>query len=51
MGMFYATRDGCIERHQRLVQFKIVDKQPSWNFVATEYLGNKDRSGFGSTGK
>jgi len=50
-GVFYATRSGSISRHQRICQFKIVKKQPAWEFEEVESFGNDDRGGFGSTGK
>ena len=48
--MVYATRDGIINRHQRLFQFRIQEKMPELNFIEVDELGNKDRGGYGSTG-
>ena len=48
--MVYATRDGVINRHQRLFQFRIQEKMPELNFIEVDELGNKDRGGYGSTG-
>ncbi len=48
---FYATRDGEIEKGQRLCQFRIVENQPTVLFSKVMHLGNKDRGGYGSTGK
>lgn len=48
---FYATKDGEIEKGQRLLQFRIVENQPTVLFSKVMHLGNKDRGGYGSTGK
>ena len=48
---FYATKDGRVEKGQRLCQFRILENQPSLKFVEVVHLGNKDRGGYGSTGK
>lgn len=48
---FYATRDGEIEKGQRLLQFRIEENQPTVLFSKVMHLGNKDRGGYGSTGK
>lgn len=48
---FYATKDGKVEKGQRLCQFRILENQPSLKFVEVVHLGNKDRGGYGSTGK
>nr|DAW09243.1 MAG TPA: dUTPase [Caudoviricetes sp.] len=48
---FYATRDGEIEKGQRLLQFRIVENQPTVLFSKVMHLGNADRGGYGSTGK
>lgn len=48
---FYATKDGKVEKGQRLCQFRILENQPSLKFVEVIHLGNKDRGGYGSTGK
>lgn len=47
----YALRDTVININDRICQFRIVEKQPSINFVEVETLGNKDRGGIGSTGR
>lgn len=49
--MVYATRDGEIERHERLFQFRIQKKQPEIHFKEVERLKNEDRGGYGSTGR
>lgn len=46
-----ATRDGEIERFDRICQFRIWENQPSFNFKEVENLGNENRGGYGSTGK
>lgn len=40
-----------IEKNDRICQFRIVKRQPDFNFVTVESLGNSDRGGIGSTGK
>ena len=35
----------------RLVQFRIIRKQPDIGFIEVDDLGNPDRDGFGSTGR
>lgn len=47
----YATRDTEIKKNDRICQFRIMLKMPSLEFEEVESLGNKNRSGFGSTGK
>lgn len=46
-----ATRDTIIHKNDRICQFRIVEKMPTVEFEEVEVLGNKDRNGFGSTGK
>ena len=48
--MVYCTRDGEIDRHDRLFQFRIQEKMPEIEFEEVEHLGNEDRGGYGSTG-
>ena len=45
-----AMRDTEIKENDRICQFRIVEKQPSVEFVEVEKLGGEDRGGFGSTG-
>lgn len=45
-----AMRDTVIHAGDRICQFRIVEHQPTLNFVAVETLGNSDRGGIGSTG-
>ena len=47
----YATRDTVIHKNDRICQFRIEKHQPTIMFEEVDTLGNKDRSGFGSSGK
>lgn len=47
----YATRDTVINMNDRICQFRIVKNQPKLKFKVVDILSNKDRNGFGSTGK
>lgn len=47
----YAMRDTRIEQNDRICQFRIVENQPKIVFEEVEHLENKNRGGFGSTGK
>lgn len=47
----YATRDVVINKNDRICQFRINKKQPAFEFEEVEHLNDKDRGGFGSTGK
>lgn len=47
----YATRETHIGKNERICQFEIVKKQPEFDFVEVETLGNEDRGGIGSTGR
>lgn len=47
----YATKDVKIEKGDRICQFRIMKKMPKIKFETVEILGNKNRGGFGSTGK
>ena len=49
--MFYATRDGEVEKGQRLVQFRILENQPSIPIIEVENTYSEDRGGYGTTGK
>jgi dUTP pyrophosphatase len=46
-----AMRNTVIRKNDRICQFRIMEHQPEINFIEVEELGNKDRAGFGSTGK
>lgn len=50
-GMFYATRDGFIEKGQRLTHFRIIQNQPTIEFTAQDELNSENRGGYGTTGK
>jgi dUTP diphosphatase len=45
-----ALRDTIIQKNDRICQFRIVMKQPMFEFNEVQNLENKDRGGFGSTG-
>ena len=47
----YAVRDTVIHVNDRICQFRIFENQPKITFDEVESLGNKNRGGFGSTGK
>ena len=47
----YALRDTVIHKNDRICQFRIFEKMPEINFKEVDSLNNKDRGGFGSTGK
>ena len=46
-----ATRDVFIEKNSRICQFRIQKKMNDIMFDSVTALGNKDRGGFGSSGK
>lgn len=46
-----AIRDTTIYKNERICQFRIVKKQPDFDFVETDYLDDEDRGGFGTSGK
>jgi len=47
----YALRDTVINKNDRICQFRIVEKQPEFQFTEVEHLMEESRGGFGSTGK
>lgn len=47
----YATRDDYIVGNSRIAQFRIFENQPQIVFDEVTHLNDKDRGGFGSTGK
>ena len=47
----YATRKGQVMPGERVCQFRIVKKQAQLSFQFVESLGNKNRGGFGSSGR
>ena len=46
----YATRNTIINKNDRICQFRINKKQPTFDFEEVEHLNETDRGGFGSTG-
>lgn len=46
-----ALRDTTIYKNERICQFRIVKKQPEFNFVTVELMEDADRGGIGSTGR
>ena len=46
-----AMRDTVIEVNDRICQFRIMEHQPAIEFEETDFFGNSDRGGWGSTGK
>lgn len=47
----FALRDTTINENDRICQFRIQPKMSGINFETVKTLKNKDRDGFGSTGK
>lgn len=47
----YATRDVTIPKGTRLCQFRIQERQPDILFKEVDFLNDKSRGGFGSTGE
>jgi dUTP pyrophosphatase len=45
-----AIRDTTIYKNERICQFRIVKKQPDFDFIETEQLDDEDRGGFGTSG-
>jgi len=41
----------CIHKNARIAQFRIIKKQPVFEFEPVTSLGNSDRGGLGSTGE
>lgn len=48
---FIAMKDGVIKRFDRVCQFRIQENQPEIKFNEVKELNNKDRGGYGTTGK
>ena len=46
----FAMRNTSIKKNDRICQFRIVKKQPDFEFEEVEHLDNPDRGGYGSTG-
>lgn len=51
MAMMFATRDGSVSIGDRLIQIKIEDAMPKYEFEEVETFGNENRGGYGTTGK
>ena len=47
----YAIRDTEIKKGERVCQFRIIEHQPEIEFEVVDHLGNKDRGGWGTSGK
>ena len=47
----YATRDIVINKGDRICQFEIVPVMPTVEIEEVDVLDDKDRGGFGTTGK
>ena len=47
----FALRDTVIRINDRICQFRIEKKMPELEFVEVDYLLDKNRGGFGSSGK
>ena len=47
----YALRDTEIHVNDRICQFRLVQKQPAFEFQTVDHLKSESRGGFGSTGK
>lgn len=47
----YALRDTIINKGDRICQFRIVKKQPTLDMIIVDRLNDKDRGGFGSSGR
>ena len=47
--MLYATRDGSLEKYERIAQFDVVPS-PQFTFEEVKKLSDQSRGGFGTTG-
>lgn len=47
---FYATQSIVLAVNQRIMQFRIQEKQPPINFIEVESFNSIDRGGHGSSG-
>lgn len=45
-----ALRDTTIHKNDRICQFRVVEKQPSIDFIEVEHLDKVSRGGFGTSG-
>lgn len=46
-----AIRDTKIYKNDRICQFRIMEKQPKFDFMTVEHMEDPDRGGFGSSGR
>lgn len=46
-----ATRDVLIEKNSRICQFRLLQNMGTTQFKTVDHIGNKNRGGFGSTGR
>ena len=46
-----ATRDTFVEKNSRICQFRLFRNMGSVEFTEVDHLSNKNRGGFGSTGR
>lgn len=46
----FALADTVIHKNDRICQFRIMEKQPTFNIVEVDHMEDKDRGGIGSTG-
>lgn len=46
-----AVRDTVIQKNERICQFMIVPQQPKLDLIEVSHLSDKNRGGFGSTGR
>lgn len=46
-----AIRDTTIYKNDRICQFRIVKKQPDFEFEKVDHLDDPDRGGFGTSGR
>lgn len=47
----YATRKTDINKNDRICQFRINKKQPNLSFIKVDNLSDKNRGGFGTSGR
>ena len=46
-----AIHDTVIYKNERICQFRIVKKQPEFDFEEVDHLYDSDRGGFGTSGR
>lgn len=47
---FFATRDGYVEKYDRIGQFRLMAKMEQFEFEPVLVLGNDNRGGYGTSG-